>query len=160
MMLKSLPLRALSEANALKWHSVDFERRVIQNREARVNGVDGEVKTYYSIRDVIMEPEVELALKTLFEKKNPKEMDYVFMNQAGTPFHPWSVDYYHFKPAQKRSEPRPPPLKHLRHTYATIMLDEGRPMSFVRDMLGHSSIAMIIHHYYDGGSRAWHQSMQ
>lgn len=144
----------VSEGTALKWYNVDFDRKVIKIRERRLKGKDGPVKTQSALRDIEMEYEAELALKLLFERDQPDGSEYVFRSEAGIPLERDSVNRYHFKPAQVRAGLTPiRPWKHLRHTYGTIMLDEGRTMNWVRKQMGHGSIAMLIRHYYAGGSK-------
>ena len=65
----------------------------------------------------------------------------VFTNEIGRPLNPPTVSAA-FKRAVKASGLPPLTLHGLRHTFATIGLDQGVDVLYVAEMLGHSSPAI------------------
>ena len=52
-----------------------------------------------------------------------------------------------FGPALKRAELKGFTFHDLRHTYGSLLLDGGAPLSYVKDQMGHSSIAITAEVY-------------
>ena len=52
-----------------------------------------------------------------------------------------------FEPALKRASLEGFTFHDLRHTYGSLLLDAGAPLSYVKDQMGHSSIAITAEVY-------------
>jgi integrase len=135
------------EMSALKWKNVCFKRNVIQVRETRVNGEEGRPKTKGSLRDINMMPPVIEAMKDQKQITSPNS-PYVFLNKNIRPLTPASTNFLFWKPALKKAGLEKRSLYQTRHTFASLMLDSGEIPGWVQKMMGHSSLKMILEHYY------------
>lgn len=131
------------ELAALKWHQVDFTRKLILIRETLVYGEEGRTKTMKSKRDVDMLPPVVDALNSM-----KRQHKHVFIDRKGDLLTPDHVREVIWKPTLEKAgiEYRPP--IQTRHTFATLMIDAGEDLGWVQRMLGHGSLQMIYTRYY------------
>lgn len=134
------------EMAALKWHRVNFDRRLIMIRETLVYGEEGRPKTSKSTRDINMLPPVLETLTLL--KKHAGKNEYVFLDRNGKLLTPDHIREVIWKPALVKAEiPYRPPIQ-TRHTFATLMIDAGENLGWVQKMMGHGSLQMIYTRYY------------
>ena len=57
----------------------------------------------------------------------------------------------------EKAELRQVPIKALRHTFASLLIEQGESIAYVRDQLGHHSIQVTVDYYghlVPGGNRA------
>jgi integrase len=83
-------------------------------------------------------------------RKSDYEKDFVFCRLDKTPFRP---DYYndHFNEILEKAElPKKYSIHTLRHTFATINVNDDVKRETVMEMLGHSTIKTTIDLYYHG----------
>jgi integrase len=120
------------ELLALRWSDLDLEAR-------RVRVVEG--KTDRSRRYV---PLTEVAAAALGEAGAPG--DLVFPSRAGTPIGARNLvrSWHEFSEATLGRRVR---FHDLRHTAATLMLEQGVPLKVISEILGHSSIAVTADIY-------------
>jgi integrase len=137
----------LSESVGLKWYRIDFNSGHIGIRETIIYGTAGAPKTQSSVRDIDMLPPVREAL--LRQKKRTfSEEGYVFQNQRGAYLNMNTVGKCHWRPALIKAKVRYRPMKQLRHTFATLMIEAGEALGWIQAMMGHENLGMIIRHYY------------
>ncbi|MBZ0116550.1 MAG: site-specific integrase [Sandaracinaceae bacterium] len=127
-------LRA-NELLALEWTRVDLGRRFATVSQGEVEGHVDSTKTE-RIRRVPLSPEVLDALAAL-----PRTSPRVF------PMPPLRHPYHHaldaLRAISRQAGIAPPVTWHvLRHTFATLALAGGAPLTVVRDVLGHTTIEM------------------
>ncbi len=134
------------EMAALKWHQVDFKRRLISVRETRVYGEEDRTKTAKSKRDIDMLPPVSEAL--IFQKQLVKKGKHVFRDQLGSLMTPDHIREVIWKPALIEAEISYRPPMQTRHTFATLMIDAGEDLGWVQRMMGHGTLQMIFTRYY------------
>ena len=87
------------------------------------------------------------------ENEIPK---WVFCNAAGNPIDVHNVKNRHFFPCLKKAGLRRIRFHDLRHTFATLLIQNGEPLAYVRDQLGHASIKMTVDtytHWIPGSNR-------
>lgn len=137
-----------SEAFALKWDDVDFERGEISISAARVIGVESTPKTKAGNRTIVMLPPVRAVLKSLKEQQAILELGrHVFLTAAGQPINEYSALYRAWSKALKAAGlPRRRPYE-LRHSFASNMLAEGMPIPFISRMIGHANPATTFAYY-------------
>ena len=134
------------ELAGLSWDSVDFERNVIKIRRTLVYGKLGRVKTAGSNREIKMTEPVREALLPI--RKGAKNDAFVFYDKNGQCMAPDHFREVIWKPLLKKiSLEYRSPLQ-TRHTFATLAIDAGENLSWVREMLGHTSLQMIFNVYY------------
>jgi integrase len=150
----------LGEATALRWSDLDLGKgtATIQRSVQRQKGVGMvfvEPKTQGSRRTVQLPPGAIAILKehcpiVLQERLSAgalwNDLDLVFPSLIGGPIDPARVNESLHTALHKASLPRLR-VHDLRHTAATLLLEEGAHPKVVQDLLGHSTIAMTLDLY-------------
>tara|TARA_R110001583_G_scaffold42804_10_gene136053 strand:+ start:3846 stop:4925 length:1080 start_codon:yes stop_codon:yes gene_type:complete len=137
-----------SELLALSRCDIDLNRKVIFVRKALVKGRMKGTKTKSGERTHQLHPQALAALNAqLFIL--PIEQDRIFINPKT--MQPWRDDraIYHrgWVPAVKKSGVKFRKQYNTRHTYASTMLTENKPIAWVAKQLGHNDIAMTLSTY-------------
>ncbi|MFC1560912.1 tyrosine-type recombinase/integrase [Candidatus Latescibacterota bacterium] len=144
----------LGEALGLKWDDIDFEDRSIHIQR---NYIKGRIDTPKSgkTRKVVMSLQLTGTLKELKDKRGNKSK-WVFINNKGNPINGANWRKRIFYQAIKLAKIHKIRIHDLRHTYASLLLQMGESMVFVRDQLGHSSISITVDtygHLVPGGNK-------
>jgi len=71
----------------------------------------------------------------------------VFSSEIGTPISPSNLLNRSFRPLLRRTGIEPIRFHDLRHTAATLLLEQGMHPKIVSEMLGHSTIAITLDLY-------------
>jgi integrase len=82
---------------------------------------------------------------------------WVFPNRDGEPLDGDNVRTRIFQPALTKAKLRQVRIHDLRHTFATLLIQNGESLAYVRDQLGHSSIQITVDvygHLVPGSNRA------
>jgi integrase len=150
----------IGEALALKWSDIDFDsqslsvKRALQRQRGR-GLVFVEPKTALSRRTVHL---TALACDELCRHRlrqavdcdragtQWQDSDVVFASQLGSPLDPTNISHRFQRLIQAAGLP-PIPLHGLRHTAATLLLQEGIHPRVVQEMLGHSTILQTLGTY-------------
>ena len=135
------------ELLGLKWTDIDWKNGVIKVRRqvARVDGqiVEAPLKTKNSYRAVSISPQ---AIEVLREQKRKTNDQYVFPSPNGGPISPDSVNNM-LKRVLERAGIPTIRFHDLRHTFATIALQNGVDIKTVSGMLGHFSAGFTLDTY-------------
>jgi integrase len=153
------------ELLAVRWPNLDLGKGAIRIVEtvARVKAIDAkksklefsDPKTEASIREIPLIPPVVQALKRhksrqaeepLFWGQAYNKENLVFPTNLGTPLEPQNFYRKHCSIIRKAG------LKHirvhdLRHTFATLLLEEGENPEVLRDFLGHTKTSTTLDLY-------------
>ncbi|MBU6454174.1 MAG: site-specific integrase [Cyanobacteria bacterium REEB67] len=133
------------ELFALRWADVDFERSEITISKGRVRGKEGTPKTKSSNRVIHM---LSIVKQTLLDLKHSptQHLDgYVFLSKKGQPYDK-HVDR-EWRVALAKAGVRHRPSYQLRHTFASMCLQNGLQPGWVAKMLGHSTAQITFKHY-------------
>jgi integrase len=125
-----------SELAALQWDDIDAHRAVLVVRRANVRGWCGTPKSNRT-RVVPLVPEVLAELGTL-----PREGSLVFSWNGRWVRHEFARR--HLLAACKTAGIEPIGWHDLRHTFASHLAQAGAPITAVKELLGHSSLAMTM----------------
>ena len=135
------------ELLGLKWSDIDFANRVIrvQRQVSRINGeiVEAPLKTKNSYRNISISDDTAEVLKAQKEKVNS---EYVFPSPNGGPISPDSVNHMLHRVLERAGLPKVR-FHDLRHTFATIALQNGVDIKTVSGMLGHYSAGFTLDTY-------------
>ncbi len=130
------------ELLALTWQDVNLGKGTIRVSEG---------KTDSSIRTLPLSPTLIHVLESHRERILKREarvrsQDLVFPSAAGTPLSPRNL-LRHFKSALKRAGLPPIRFHDLRHTSATLFLENGKHPKTVQAILGHSQVGITMDIY-------------
>ncbi len=135
------------ELLGLKWEDVDLESGVLHIRRqiARINGevVEAPLKTKNSYRTLSIGTD---AVEILRGQKAQAVSDYVFPSPAGGPISPDSVLNMLHRVLKRAGLPKVR-FHDLRHTFATLALQNGVDVKTVSGMLGHYSAGFTLDTY-------------
>jgi integrase len=148
-----------SEAIGLRWSDVDWERRVLQVRQA-ITDVNGnlhtdEPKSWASEREVKVPPQVVELLRVHQEHQQAqraaageawKDHDLVFCSAKGKPIFPSNV-YRRFRQLLERAGIPHTGLHGLRRTASSIVNAETGDIFIAAQMLGHAHPDVTRKHY-------------
>lgn len=148
-----------SEALGIKWDSIDFESRRLTIKHTVVtvlstvekdNTKNKSSRRSFSLTDEAIQIFTELKAE---EEKNRKffgagynETDYVFKWQDGTPFRPDFVTRHFSKLLKSNGLPHIR-FHELRHSCASMLLNEGFTLKDVQVYMGHADISMTADIY-------------
>jgi integrase len=141
-----------SEAFALRPGDIDWRGRTLRVERAWNLGREKPTKTYEE-RMVDLTPEVVQALEHHLRwlkegalRRGWGEPTWLFPNDEGNP-HDESRVRKAFKRALKRAKLPAFRLYDLRHTYASLLLAAGAPITYVSAQLGHANPATTLRYY-------------
>ena len=135
------------ELLGLKWQDIDWKNGIIKVRRqiARADGeiVEAPLKTKNSYRAVTISQQAIEVLKAQKAKTND---EYVFASPNGGPISPDSVNNMLNRMLARAGIPKVR-FHDLRHTFATIALQNGVDIKTVSGMLGHFSAGFTLDTY-------------
>lgn len=156
------------ELLGLEWKHIDWQEGIISVEQSLVYALKGEViikepKTKSSIRKVAVPPSVLEELKEYYayrirernalkgiwkgcKDQNGNEYHLVFSHPDGTPFH-HERPYQWFRQFIKKNGLRYIRFHDLRHTSATLLINQGVHAKIISERLGHSDISTTMNIY-------------
>ncbi len=137
------------ELLGLKWSDVDFENSTL-DVHCQITRMDGKVqesplKTKNAYRQIVVSPEVAQILKEKKERENGFS-EYVFSSPSGGPISPDSVLKMLHR-VLKRAGLKQVRFHDLRHTFATLALQNGVDVKTLSGLLGHYSAGFTLDTY-------------
>ncbi|MDD3769258.1 MAG: tyrosine-type recombinase/integrase [Sulfuricurvum sp.] len=137
----------VGELLALQWDDIDMQEGIINVRRSVSRRVMSSPKTARSYRMIEMLPVVHNALIDQYQYSKGKS-EFVFINRYGENFmDSHSLIRRHWQPLLKRLEIEYRVLYQTRHTFASIMLQQGEEIGWVSDMMGHTDIHTTLSKY-------------
>jgi len=150
------------ELLALQWGDVDLNSRFLSVRRNLVRGVLTTPKSHQQ-RRVDASQQLTDALvawrrreRARWLKKGKRLPDWVFASQDGTALDEANVRHMFYRILEK-AELRRIRFHDLRHTYASLLIQNGESLAYVKEQMGHASIQITVDtygHLVPGGNRA------
>ena len=136
------------ELLGLKWEDIDLERGDLRVRRqiARINGevVEAPLKTKNAYRTLPLAADTIDVLEA--QRKKAGDSPWVFPSPTGGPISPDSVMHMLHRVLKRAGLPRVR-FHDLRHTFATLALQNGVDVKTVSGMLGHFSAGFTLDTY-------------
>jgi integrase len=139
----------LSELLGLTWGDVDFERAVIRvTHHLARDGSRKALKTPAARRDVVLMPELAAALRRhRLASRFSTDSDLVFCSDTGRTVGHRNLTARGLTRAATRASLQAVNFHALRHTFASILIDQGHDVVFVSRQLGHANPAITLKVY-------------
>jgi integrase len=143
------------ELLGLRWRDVDYtNRRVWVRRSIGLGGVVKEPKTRRSVRAIALPRMVADELEAHWKASTFRAADdYVFASSTGTPLDARNMIREVFEPALRSAKLAPVRFHDLRHSYASVLIEQGAHPKVISDQLGHASVQITMDRYshlFDG----------
>jgi len=135
------------ELLGLKWDDVDFNRKQLHIRRTFNHGRFFAPKTKGSNRKIDLAPVVVKELAKWKLASGTNELDLIFPSDAGTPMDCMNLVHYQFHPALKRAGCPRIRFHDLRHTTASLLLDQGENIKYISSQLGHANPTTTLNIY-------------
>ena len=144
----------LGEAIALQWGDIDFKGRFIIVQRSYSRGKTETPKSGKS-RRVDMSKQLTETLINLWRQRKLDALkqgwrqvpDWIFINNRGEPLDINNWRKRVFYRALEKVGIRRIRIHDLRHTYASLLIQAGESLAYVRDQLGHHSISVTVDIY-------------
>jgi len=135
------------ELLGLKWIDVDWFTSQIHIQRTFNTRRWYKPKSKASKRKIDIGPSMMKALRR-WHKISPKnELDLIFPNLAGKPMWQGHMLLRRFYPALKKAEVPRIRFHDLRHTFASMLIEQGENIKYIQSQLGHSSPTVTLNVY-------------
>lgn len=135
------------ELLGLQWDDIDYRASVIRIRRSIANGQVQLPKTDKSRRAIQVGPTLLQALRA-HKLRAGGRSSFVFTTKGGTLIDPDNLVKRVFEPTLRAAGiERHIRFHDLRHSFASILINEGANLKFVSEQLGHASIVITLDRY-------------
>jgi integrase len=135
------------ELLGLKWKDVDWRNNQIHIQRTFNEGAWYRPKSKASKRKIDLGPEMMSALRKWKLACRPSDLDLVFPNEAGNPINHSNMLWRHFFPALRKAGIKRIRFHDLRHTYASLLIEQGENVKYIQIQMGHSSPTVTLNVY-------------
>jgi integrase len=154
----------LGEAIALQWGDIDFHGRFLEVQRAfsgphlstPKNGKTRRVDMSLQLTETLKACLVERKAETL--RKGWGEVPlWVFLSEEGTPYNRGNFRWRIWYKLLEKAGLRRIRIHDVRHTFASLLLQNGESLVYVKEQMGHHSIQLTVDtygHLIPGGNRA------
>lgn len=131
----------------IKWGDIDWPNCQINIQRTFNKGRFFSPKTKTSIRKVDLGPTAMTELKKWKLACPQNDLDLVFPNGSGGPINYSNMVGRHFLPPLEGAGLPRIRFHDLRHTYASLLIDQGENLKYIQTQLGHSSPTVTLNVY-------------
>ena len=123
----------------MKWSDLDWINNQIHIQRTFNNQAWYDVNIMTSNRKIDIGPIMMTALKKRKLSCPKNKLNLIFPNEAGQPITNSNMRYRYFDPAFKVAGLPKICFHDLRHTYASLLIEQGENIKYIKSQLGHSS---------------------
>ena len=135
------------EIVGLKWSDVDLNKKQLHVKRTFNHARFFTPKTKGSIRAIDLSPVMIIELKKWKLASGGHDDGLVFPTETGTPIEAGKLIVRYFKPALKAAGLPNIRFHDLRHTYASLMIEQGENIKYISSQLGHASTTITLDIY-------------
>jgi len=155
----------IGEALALQWSDIDFHNRLIHIQrnwthsvleQSTKTGKDRKIDMSLQLTETLHKWRIHKKERALKEGRS-EIFQWVFPSKAGTPQDSPNWKNRVLNKMIEKSGLRKIRTHDLRHTFATLLIQNGESLAYIRDQLGHSSIQVTVDvygHLVPGGNKS------
>jgi integrase len=144
----------LGEALGLQWGDIDFNGRFITIQRGLTRGRI-EAPKNSAIRKIDMSKQLTAALVDLRHQRKVQTLkngwknvpEWIFINRDGKHLDGSNWRRRVYNKALEKAKLRKIRIHDLRHTYASLLIQRGESLAYIRDQLGHHSIKVTVDIY-------------
>lgn len=130
-----------------KWSDIDWDNNQIYVQRSYNKRTWYLPKTKTSKRRVDLGPKMMASLRKWRLACPPNELDLIFPSEAGKPLAESTMVRKFFKPALRKADLPDIRFHDLRHTYASLLIEQGENIKYIQTQLGHSSPVVTLEIY-------------
>jgi integrase len=135
------------ELLGLKWGDLSFGTNQIHIQRTFTKGRFFDTKTRSSRRKIDLSPKVMLELKKWKLACPPSELDLIFPNNSGNPMNYSNMVKRYFINGLRQAKLPKIRFHDLRHTYSSLLIEQGENIKYIQSQLGHSSPMVTLNVY-------------
>ncbi len=135
------------ELLGLKWFDIDWKNNQVHIQRTFNNAKWYDVKTKTSNRKVDLGPKMMAELKKWKIACPPNKLNLIFPNKSGRPINHNNLIHRYFYPALGKAKLPRIRFHDLRHTYASLKIEQGANIKYIQTQLGHSSPTVTLNVY-------------
>lgn len=135
------------ELLGLKWTDIDWFNNQIRIQRTFNEGAWYQPKSKSSTRCIDIGPAMISDLKKWHIACPASKLNLVFPNESGNPINHRNMLQRHFYPALKAAGIGPIRFHDLRHTYASLLIDQGENIKYIQSQLGHANPSITLNVY-------------
>ena len=135
------------ELLGLKWSDIDWGASQILIQRTFNNQAWYDAKTKSSKRRIDIGPGMIAELKKWKLACMPSRLNLVFPNEAGKPMNHNNLVSRHFDPALRHAGIDRIRFHDLRHTFASMLIEQGENIKYIQSQLGHSTPTVTLNVY-------------
>jgi integrase len=160
------------EVIALKWGDIQFgageddanryilvERNYVKGRfTTPKSNKSRRVDLSRQLRNALLELRDKRLLEAFLQGKTTIADDLIFLSKTGTVLDASNLIHYYFLPCIEKAGLRHFRFHDLRHTFGSLLIQQGASLTYVKDQMGHSSIQVTVDtygHLIPGADVAW-----
>lgn len=135
------------ELLGLKWSDINFQKKQLQIRRTFNHGRFFEPKTKGSTRNVDLSPVVIREMAKWKLSCGGNDDDLIFASENNTPIKKENLIRRYFEPALKAAGLPMMRFHDLRHTYASLLIEQGENIKYISNQLGHTNPTTTLNIY-------------
>jgi integrase len=135
------------ELLGLKWTDIDWFNNQIYVKRTYNHFRFYEPKTKKSKRKIDLPPQMIEQFKLWNRECMKNDLDLVFPNETGGPMAALNMYNRKFLPALKKAGLKKYKFHSLRHSYASLLIDQGENIKYIQHQMGHSTIKVTMDTY-------------